>query len=54
VLKKKSSLDDVRDASIVGAREDIIHVSEYEEGYDLRLGDSFKGTKQKIDENGTT
>jgi hypothetical protein len=54
LLEKKSSLDDARDASIVGAREDIMHISEYEDGYDLRVGNSYEGTKQKIDENGTT
>jgi hypothetical protein len=53
-LKKKSSLNDVRDASIAGVREDIIHISEYADGYDLRTGGDYDGTKQKIDENGTT
>ncbi|MFZ3590622.1 hypothetical protein ACOI1C_15570 [Bacillus sp. DJP31] len=53
-MKKKDSLDDARDASIVGAREDFIHYSQYDDGFDLRMGNSFDSTKQKIDENGTT
>lgn len=52
--KKKSTLDDARTASIVGAREDIIHVSEYADGYDLRAHSALDGIKQKIDENGNT
>ncbi|MBM6618719.1 hypothetical protein [Bacillus suaedaesalsae] len=52
--KNKSTLDDARTASIVGAREDIIHVSEYAEGYDLRAHAALDGIKQKVDENGNT
>lgn len=50
--EKKSTLDDASTASIVGAREDIIHVSEYADGYDLRAHGALDGIKQEIDENG--
>ncbi|MCA1031658.1 hypothetical protein LCL95_11540 [Bacillus timonensis] len=43
--------DKVRAASKMGAREDILPASVYDEGYDLRCGYA-PGEKQESDENG--
>jgi hypothetical protein len=53
-LENKDSLDKVMDASVKGAKEDIIPFTEYDDGYDLRNGEIQNGIKQKVDENGTS
>ncbi|MFC4323483.1 hypothetical protein [Litchfieldia salsa] len=48
--KRSTELDEVKAASKRGAKEDILHVSLFDEGYDLRYGNN-NNLKQKIDEN---
>ncbi|KAA0545388.1 hypothetical protein FZW96_18655 [Bacillus sp. BGMRC 2118] len=50
--KRKSTLEDAKIASMMGAREDIIHTGDYKEGYDLRAHGALDGLKQEINENG--
>jgi len=50
----KKDLDDfeneLKTASIVGAKEDLIHVSPEDHGYDLRLSElAYIGEKQQKD-----
>ncbi|MDF0727407.1 hypothetical protein PY093_11985 [Cytobacillus sp. S13-E01] len=44
-------IDEVKEASKKGADEDILHVSKFDEGYDLRNGLIHRPGKQKIDDN---
>ena len=44
-------IDEVKEASKKGADEDILHVSKFDEGYDLRNGLINEPGKQKIDDN---
>lgn len=43
-----TEINTVKKASIMGVVEDILHVSQEDEGYDLRVSNSI-GDKQKID-----
>ncbi|MFD1736456.1 hypothetical protein ACFSCX_07750 [Bacillus salitolerans] len=54
-MSERDDLGTVRDASERGAREDIIHFTEYDgDEYDLRKSNPlYEGTRQKIDENGS-
>ncbi len=45
-----TELDVVKEASKRGAKEDILHVSQLDEGYDLRYGNN-NNVKQKLDVN---
>jgi hypothetical protein len=50
VKRHDTEVDEVKAASKRGAKEDIMYVSLFDEGYDLRYGNN-NNLKQKIDEN---
>jgi len=48
-IRQETEIDTVKEASKRGAKEDILHVSLYDEGHDLRQG-ANPNQKQKIDD----